>query len=278
MSKGKGITNDMGMMSVSESLKLMELSAGLKNIIKAAEGTWDGFGKKDSHVLRKKLFQLFKQEKMTPDAVFMVYFFHAAIKDCDRILTAMESLPEAFTVEAWFPQVKNFLTKKMVKYVKNEKATNFASVHLPNTNPGVDIFCAILQSNTPKNDDQLDKLSEVILSRSTMAQMTINQDLQDRNKAHVKNFWDNIVIFKDAQDRKKNKVEVGFQEQYYDTQARDSYNFIGKDMKEMAQQQVDFEFLRKYVASVKGLTVTGGVISFSSVTSQSAAGSGSDGF
>jgi hypothetical protein len=255
-----GNTNDFqlvgsGLLSVKDSLELCKPSAGLLSLLKSSEGSWMDFGKKNSHILRTKLFKLFAMEKMSKDAIFMIYFFHAAVKDCVRIRDALETLSNDMRAATWMNEVDKFLQKRMVKLVVNEKAHTFASVHLPNTNPGLDILCYLMQQKAPTTAEGFDELVKGVISRTTFAQMDINLDLQDENKKMIKFFWDSIVLLKDKEDRIKNKQPIGFQENFYTTQASDQYKFVLITMKEWDVGTISKVDLRNYVAHTMGLTM-----------------------
>jgi len=234
-------------------LELCNPSAGLISLLRKSEGSWVDFGKKNSHILRTKLFKLFALEKMSKDAIFMIYFFHAAVKDCVRIRDALETLSDDLRAATWMNEVDKFLQKRMVKLVMQEKAHNFASVHLPNTNPGLDILCYLMQNTAPRSEEELKSLVDGVISRNTFAQMNVTVDLQARNKEMMKIFWENVVQLKDREDRMKNKMPVGFQEIFYQTQANDQYNFVLISMKEWEIGPIDLPKLRQYVAHTKGI-------------------------
>jgi hypothetical protein len=180
---------------------------------------------------------LFEKEKMSPEAIFMTYFLHSVVKNCNRILRSMDTMSDEAKSSSWFNQVKNFLEKRLTQYVSQETNEKFASVHLPSTNPGLDCFCAALMEEYPKSKEMLEESVTRIVGRLTFTQLNINASLQTENKTAVQNFWTNTVKYPKVRQLRKSRNstvdEEGFQEMYYETSAADKYNLVDDDMEEM---------------------------------------------
>jgi hypothetical protein len=221
----------MSIISIADSLKAVSLDTSVIDIIEANKDVWVSFGKKNSHVLRTILFKMFSEASMSKEAIFLVYFFHALIKDKDRIISAIDMMETSVKENPSVKEAYKFIKTKMVKYVRDEKSGKFASVHLPSTNPGLDILCYLLSLGKFNKKDMADKMEEIfqeIMGRNTMAQMKLNVDAQAINEEKVKTFWNKTVVLKDAEQRKKNNMPVGFQKTYYETSSSDEYVFITK--------------------------------------------------
>jgi len=225
---------NMSVLSVGSSLEMVKISKDIIKFLASTEGSWISFGKKSSHILRTMLFRLFDKEKMDGDAKFMVYFFCSIIKNRERILSGMELLGDDVRSQKWYTQTKIFFEKRTVTYVRNETREKFATLHLPTTNPGLDILCYLMQMDKPQTrDDMCDQVFNLV-TRQTFSQFMIDDDLQDFNRFYVRKYWEETVKLKDLESRQKsNSKEIGFVEEYYDTNAGDGYKFIGPDFVEV---------------------------------------------
>lgn len=237
------IMSSSGSNSVSSALKTMRLSKEVYHFINDYQENWSGFGKKDSHILRAALMTLFKKEKMSPDAIFMTYFLHSVVKNNVRISRAMERFPEDTKKAVWYAEVKQFLEKRLTMYTSQETTEKFASVHLPSTNPGLDCLCAAMAEKVPDNKKEVEEAVERIIGRQTFAQLNINKALQAENMAHVRNFWDNTIKQRKVKSNRKARntqiEEEGFQEEYYETSAADTYNIVDLNLTEMEANSRD---------------------------------------
>jgi len=213
--------------SVEDALKLMNPTSNLMTVlaVEAEANVWANFGKLNSHLLRSILINIMNNAKLSDEGRFMVYFFCAAIKDQQRILRSMDNLPSTITGLAWFGPVKKFFTTSLVKYVSQERAGKFATVHLPGTNPGLDIYCAMIQ--TPKANLHID----TILTRQTAAQLWLDPSLQTKNRAHMEVLWNDIITKSNNPD--KTRYKKGFQADYYANQAGDQYLLVNPDFTEL---------------------------------------------
>lgn len=242
----------MSVMTVSSSLAMVGTTPALISIIDANKEAWVSFGKKNSHILRTILFKLFASSSLSKESIFWIFFFHSLIKDKDRIINAIDIQDESVKGNEAVKEAVKFMKTKMVKYVKDESMGKFASVHLPTTNPGLDILCFLMSmgvvSEQKAKSMAMDTVKE-IMARNTMTQIALNQEAQTLNKEKVKHFWDNVVIFKDAEERKKNKVPVHFVEEFYETAARDNYSLLTRDFKELSIPSGGYslEFIKTYV-------------------------------
>jgi len=220
-----GITN-MSMISVKEALGSMTLNSEFKALIKDNSDLWLGFGTSNSHILRAKLMRLMQKASLTEIEKFAVYFFCARVKDKERILMGMSMLPKEIQEKQWFINVLNFFNKYTVKWPKLETANNFATLHLPNTNPGLHLLSVAMMFDwTSKSDSEI---VENFLPEQPMGQLKLNHELQEKHKEHSKIFWNETV--KGTKNPKaeltKKEVEKGFIEEYYNTSAGDQYPLI----------------------------------------------------
>jgi len=245
----------MSTISVSESLKSITHNKEILNFINENKDQWVTFGKKNSHILRTVLFKMFQEANLSKEAVFLIYFFHSLIKDKDRILLTVDRLPDEIKKNSDVAEAIKFMKTKMVKFVKDEAAGKFASLHLPSTNPGLDLLCFVLAQGQMKEDEakkRVDGLYEEFVGRNTTAQIALNNSCQELNKTKVKKFWDDVVLIADAEERKKNKLPVGFQEKFYDTSSSDKYSLIGYDFVEIAVPSSGYSDvdLKKYIFGI----------------------------
>jgi len=213
--------------TIEDALKKMDPADPLVKMLAdlAESNVWANFGKLNSHILRSILMTLMENSKLSNDAMFMVYFFCAAIKDKERIVRSMDTLPASVTGQPWFGPTKKFFTVTLVKYVSQEKAGKFATVHLPGTNPGLDIFCAMLQ--TPI--DNMTK--DTVLSRQTGAQVHFDVHLMAINRGHMEHLWNDMIQKSNNPD--KTRYKKGFQADYYANQAGDEYYLLDVNGREI---------------------------------------------
>jgi hypothetical protein len=220
----------MFLFSVAKALKETKASKSTLKNVAETEFAWNTFGKKDSHLLRAKLFNIFNKNKVEIEARFMVYFFFAMIKNRSRILNSFDELPENFKNMTSVQSAKTFITDHMVQYTSQESSKKFAAVHLPTTMPGLDIMATALTC-----EDNFEDLENIIYTKQTFAQIHIDEKLQGINRAAQKMFWDSMVKTSHNQARNTKQVteEFKFHENYYNTSAADKYFLIDVNNEEV---------------------------------------------
>jgi len=213
----------MSMISVTEAVGAMNLSAEFVKFVKDNADQWLGFGTSNSHILRAKLMRLMQKAGLTEMEKFAVYFFCARVKDKERILMGMSMLPKEIQEKQWFINVQKFYNQYTVKWPKLETANNFATLHLPNTNPGLHLLSVAMMFDWTKLSDN--DIVENLLPEQPMGQLKLSAALQEKHKEHSKIFWNETV--KGTKNPKaeltKREVEKGFIEEYYNTSSGDQY-------------------------------------------------------
>jgi len=214
--------------SISEHLKSVSVTSETLNLIEGGAEIWDMFGKKNSHLLRAKLFKLFSEKKVPGDAILMIFFFFSVIKNKTRVLNSFDELPDSMKANPSTIKAKEFIQDTLVQYTTQETAKKFAVVHLPTTSPGLDIMLSALIC-------QESELEAKIYSKQTFAQLNLNAELQAINKTHQTVFWNNVVKSSKNEARKSKGVseDLKFHEDYYNTSAADKYLLIDLDLKEV---------------------------------------------
>jgi len=216
----------MSMISVTEAVGAMNLSAEFVKFVKDNADQWLGFGTSNSHILRAKLMRLMQKAGLTEMEKFAVYFFCARVKDKERILMGMSMLPKEIQEKQWFINVQKFYNQYTVKWPKLETANNFATLHLPNTNPGLHLLSVAMMFDWTKLSDN--DIVENLLPEQPMGQLNLSAALQEKHKEHSKIFWNETV--KGTKNPKaeltKREVEKGFIEEYYNTSSGDQYPLI----------------------------------------------------
>lgn len=216
----------MSMISVTEAVGAMNLSAEFVKFVKDNADQWLGFGTSNSHILRAKLMRLMQKAGLTEMEKFAVYFFCARVKDKERILMGMSMLPKEIQEKQWFINVQKFYNQYTVKWPKLETANNFATLHLPNTNPGLHLLSVAMMFDWKNLSDT--EILNNFLPEQPMGQLKLTTALQEKHKENSKIFWNETV--KGTKNPKaeltKKEVEKGFIEEYYNTSAGDQYPLI----------------------------------------------------
>jgi hypothetical protein len=196
------------------------------------------FGKKNSHILRKKIMDLMEENELSMDAQFMLYFFAALIKNKNRIQEAMKKLPEEFTNMAWYSELEAFVSQSMVQFPYEEDEEHFAMVHLPATNPPLTLMCLALSS------DKESFTYEFFLNQQVTAQLALSEEVQLVQKMYMKDFWENQINKTSNKSNQKNfekRLAKGdmFDEAIYKNQENDKYLLIGTDFRELVPKDLD---------------------------------------
>jgi len=216
---------NMSQVTVAKALDKISISQALVTYIRDKKDIWPTFGKKNSHLLRAQLFRMYEAAGLSSEEIFMIHFFFAVIKNRDRVKQAMENMEQEDKAKKWYKKVYDFIDKKLVQYVSQEKNGKFAVVHLPTTMPGLDLLCTALTMEKDTED-----LSEII-GKQTFAQLDLDDDLQAKNKTAQIEFWNNTV--KTTRNPDQSAQKVGFVEDFYNTSAGDTYFLVTIDGKEV---------------------------------------------
>jgi len=220
-----------GIFSVTTALSKVAVNDSTLHALTKDTSQWEMFGKKNSHLLRAKLFRLYADAKLDSETIFVIHFLFAVIKNKGRVLSSLAELPDEVKSLPSVTKAKDFITESLVQYVSAEGNKMFAVVHLPTTMPGLDVLSAALIC-----DQSNEALANNIITRQTFAQININAELQEKNKAAQRLFWDSIVKSSKNQARVDKRVteELKFHEPYYNTAAADRYKLINLKMQEVA--------------------------------------------
>jgi len=220
----------MDLFSVSKALADISASDTTITLLTQDNSIWDMFGKKNSHLLRIKLFKLMDDYKLDSESKFMVFFFFAAIKNKNRILSSFDDLSDQIKSVPSVTKAKEFINDVMVQYTSQETTKKFAAVHLPTTMPGLDIMLSALMI-----DHSIQALENKIYTKQTFTQIHVDNTLQTINMAAQRMFWDTTVKTSRNQARASKSVteDLKFNEQYYMTSADDKYKLMTIDMKEL---------------------------------------------
>lgn len=231
--------NNMATISVAKALESISFSDSLIKYIRDRKDLWGTFGKKNSHLLRAKLFKMFEAAKLSHEEIFMIFFFFSVIKNRTRVKEAMENMEMADKNQKWYKKVYEFIDKKLVQYVSEEKNGKFAVVHLPTTMPGLDILCTVLTL------DDSDEDFEMLIGKQTFAQLKLSADLQDTNKEKQRAFWENVV--NKTRNPDSSAFKQGFVEEFYENSASDDYKLISLEGNEVMPEDMDMGYTRDEV-------------------------------
>jgi len=174
--------------SVAKALSEIESTDSTIKLLTMDLSMWNMFGKKDSHLLRAKLFKLMNEAKLDNESKFIVFFFFAIIKNRNRVLASYDELPQEVKAIPSVMKAREFIRDIVVQYTSQESAKKFAAIHLPTTMPGLDIMLTAL---TIENNNEA--LANSIYTKQTFCQIHINSELQTLNKAAQQMFWNTIV-------------------------------------------------------------------------------------
>jgi hypothetical protein len=228
-------------LSVAEALERIEMSEEIIKAFSNRDDIWDSFGKTDSHMLRAKLFKMFRAANLDKSRILMVFILFSAMKNKNRVLQHVDNLPSEMKGASGMDDVKKFIENSLVQYVTQETSSKFAVVHLPTTMPGLDIMVnAMIYSESDANFDML-------LSKQTFSQIHLNDELQSYNKEKQKNFWNNTMGFSrnESNDLKGKKAE--FKEEFYNTAAKDKYLLVDFNLKEVKPRDLQAGYAKEEV-------------------------------
>jgi len=199
----------------------------LRQAIRTNREFFSSFGAKDSHKLRKQLFQIFDNVALPPDARFFFYFLCAHMNNRARILSDLQNLPDAIKGLAWFGDLTNFFDNNTCGYPAGEEpGAVFACIHVPQTLPPLSMYCYCI------GVDQAERNINNLVNLQYFGQLNLNDDLQARHKTAMENFWTNTVRTTRRRDRPQAEVArygtpQAFDGNYYDiTTARDKYILV----------------------------------------------------
>jgi len=213
------------MFTVTQALATLNISKDVLNVIQNRDDVWDTFGKKNSHLLRAKLFKLFDSENMSQGARIMIFILFSAIKNVGRVKEHLDNLPDDIKALKELAEAKNFIDKRLVQYTTQENLQKFAVVHLPTTMPGLDILLMAIMYEYNESF-----LMEDIVGKQTFAQMDIDADLQKINEEYQKEFWNEVVTTSKNPNQDAYRQNKGFNQKFYDTSKNDQYEFLNADL------------------------------------------------
>lgn len=220
--------SNMSSISVAKALEAISMPDNLIKYIRSNREIWTTFGKKNSHLLRAQLFKMYEAAHLKPEEIFMIHFFFSVIKNRDRVKQAMDNMSQEDKGKSWFKKVYDFIDKKLVQYVSQEKNGKFAVVHLPTTMPGLDLLCTVLTM------EGTDEEFEELIGKQTFAQLNLSSELQAKNKEKQRAFWENTV--KGTRNPDQSAYKTGFVEDFYNNSAGDKYKLV-----HIANMEVDPE-------------------------------------
>lgn len=209
---------NMDATKMNELLKGFALTEEIKNLAKTHMSDWNSFGKMNSSVYRDILSKLMKESALSPEEMSMVYFFTSLIKNRHRILSGMDTILIAEEKKK-YSRVRVFFETKTVQYTADAaNAKKIAVVHIPHTNPGLDIYFWALTTS------DIDRTIENMMERTTMVQIKLDPKMQEMAKNGYKKFWlETVTGTKKAgssnEEAKRESAENW--ERYYETQAGD---------------------------------------------------------
>lgn len=233
-----------GLATVTAALQSLAVDAAFLTKLseKNIRAEWDSFGKMNSHVYRRILQTLFSASKMTKEAQFMVHFLFSVVKNVNRVLNAMDSLPQEMRDADWHKEVKNFLQANVVQYVSDVKQTKkFPAVNIPHCNPAIDALGYVIQ----KEVTDLEEFYE----RTTSVQFKLSPVAQEAAKRGYMRYWSRIVTstknpesaaFASMTDEKK--------QEFYENPAADKYFLIAKNFEEILPLDVEAGYSEEELA------------------------------
>lgn len=215
-----GVEGDEGVLA---ALKELDLSADLLKFISDKKGTWEVFGRMNSHLYRKDLMERMVRKQLSKEARTMVFFLASVIKSGPRIIKALDAMTEDEKEKAkgWWFAVKDFFSTETTQYVsaagKNQK---FPVVNIPNCMPGLDVlFFCLMTRNELRTLENLSR-------RPTFSQIDLMPEVQTVAKEGYEYYWTKVV----KGTRNPDKPEApGMKEEYYMNAAGDKYHLLKKD-------------------------------------------------
>lgn len=228
--------------TVGKALSEMSSADETLRLLTDDNGFWNMFGKKDSHLLRAKLFKIFGEAKLDQETRFMVYFFFSVIKNRTRVLASFEELPPDVKALPAVTKAKEFILNYLVQYTSQESSKKFAVVHLPTTMPGLDIMITALTS-----ENSMASMESRIYTKQTFCQLNLNSELQSINKAAQQMLWDTVIKSSKNEARVAKTVteDLKFHSNFYDTSASDKYNLVDINMKEIPPTNAALGYTKK---------------------------------
>lgn len=231
--------NNMSVISVSKALEAISISDSIIKYVRDNRDVWTTFGKKNSHLLRAQLFRMYESATLQKEEIFMIHFFFSVIKNRDRVLNALNNMEQSEKSKSWYTKVHNFIDKKLVQYVSQEKNGKFAVVHLPTTMPGLDLLCTVMTMKG--TNEEFDEL----VGKQTFAQLNLSEELQNENKEKQRTFWEKTIS--GSRNPDQNSYKAGFVEEFYNNSAGDKYNLITLKGAEYEPDDIDEGFTREQV-------------------------------
>lgn len=214
-----------GAFPLSQALASLQMSQTLVNSLVAVD--WMSFGKMDSHLYRKQLYERFQSTNLTGEQRFMIYFLFSAVKNQKRVLMGLDSMPDSLKASTWFSNVRSFVDSNLCQYVSQvTKQKKFPAVNIPVTNPGLDLLCWAIW--VPPRYLNVTNMFE----RPNSSQLALDEMAQSKAKVGYKKYWDEVVNGTKNPDAKDLDLpKPMMREEYYQNAANDKYPLIRVDMK-----------------------------------------------
>jgi hypothetical protein len=180
------------------------------------------FGKFNSHVYRAKFLTLAKKHKLTKDEFYHIVKLFTCIKNKKNVLKGLKR----FSDRQWHPKVLAFV-EKVVHRLNTDDPEKFADIHIPSCVPGLAAYCFM---NLHRG---VDMTVDKFLHNLWAAQLNLDASLQKKQKD-----WEENIFWKEDGGIVKKAKEKGFNEEYYETKAGDSYSlmYMNKGAQELFNQ------------------------------------------
>jgi len=204
----------------------------LENVASMEVSFLDGMGLKSSHDYRQKLLDLFSTHLKDSSNQFMLFMIVEQIKNKGRIMKWFENPANkaAHGTKPWWKPIKDFVATHMVQYVQEVErvplnAAKFPLVNLPTCYPSMSAlaFKTRLHRNGKIKTMTPEVIFETFIDNRWAAQMNINASIMDEVKAKDREFWNKIVT--KSKNPFSEAYEKGFNEDYFNTKAKDAYLF-----------------------------------------------------
>ena len=173
---------------------------------------YENFGLMNSKIYREKFLRIATAAGLSQSEATHVIILFTAIKNKKRVLENISK----FARSAWYNKVNNFIKTRMVQYTYEAGNDTYAAVHVPSAFP---FIAARVWLNICKNPT-IDSFLENLWS----SQIHLDQQLIARAEVWETNFWTQTV-----KKGGTNFESGGFNKNYFDTKAADTYPLLLKD-------------------------------------------------
>lgn len=177
------------------------------------------FGLKTSHTLRDHFLRLVRAAGLSHEAYLWLYLFCARARTKDRIKAGVKTLSAELRNSEPVQEAMRFLDNRMVTWPDQETDQKFATVHLPNTCPGLaSLMIVITDPDTTVED---------FLSNTWTPQIHWHSEFQPEVKLAATKFWTQVVTHTTHGSRRVRRPEEGrFNEGIFETQMKDEYPLV----------------------------------------------------